>query len=397
MKHVRFATLSLGLALSVVGSYACSDGDGDTSTGGPVCPDGDATQKPFRGEWKTVVDAPFTAADISTISIGRLEQEENWGNKGDVLIEFDLPAGSNNIQIETRPYTHAECEADAEQIFDNMYLWAATTSTPTVFKDLDADETCIALKEERGDVLPDPDNTVAWQDGCYVYHYYDGQAAPQRSGADIRVHLPVDYMGEVNAITDDNTVEDDYPLRGDIIVNGLCNGGSFTLSNGAAEIKMCDNLSIAPNCSQDQINTCEMMGWSITCGCDIFGQLEVKANPATGPDITIDFPNDLWIYAKFDNEQTGAVAGSPTSCDATIANCTADTCAIDQSPETPWKGTVTYNFPGDMATQGAGYAISTTAERCQAVPEVEKPGDWMQGVAPEGDRRGFTTLCTGCL
>ncbi len=395
MKHVRFAKLSLGLglALSFTAPLACGD-DGFDDTTAPVCPDGDGTQKPFRGEWTMAVDAEFPD-DVTTLSIGRLEQEGNWGNKGDVTVEYDAPAGT--IQIETRPYTHAECEADAENIFDSMFVWAATTSTPTLYKDLDEDETCIALKTETGKTLPDPDESIAWKDGCYIYHYYDGQTAPQRSGTDIRVHLPASYKGQVNAITSDNDVEDDYPLRGDITVNGLCNGGEFKLSNGAANIKMCSDLSLAPNCSAEQIETCNDAGWTIDCGCDLFGQLKVTANPATGPDITIDFPNDIWSYVQFNNEQSGAVAGEPTSCEASVENCGGDTCMIDISDETPWKGVITYNLPSENATVGAGYAITTTQERCQLVTEVEKPGDWTPGEAPEGERRGFTRLCTGCL
>lgn len=341
-----------------------------------------------------VVDADFPD-DVTILSVGRLEQEGNWGNKGDIWIEYDAPDGK--IQIETRPYTHAECEEDANNIFDSMYLWAATTSTPTIYKELDDDETCIALETDKGKTLPDPGESIAWKDGCYIYHYYDGQTAPQRSGTDIRVHLPPDYKGEVDAITSDNDVEDDYPLRGDITVNGLCNGGKFKLSNGTANIKMCSDLSLAPNCSAEQIETCNDAGWTIDCGCDSFGQLEVAANPATGPDITIDFPNNIWAYVKYDNEQEGAVAGEPTSCDASVENCSGDICMIDQSGETPWKGNITYNLPSADATVGAGYAITTVQERCQAVPEVNSPDDWEAGVAPEGDRRGFTTLCTGCL
>ena len=41
--------------------------------------------------------------------------------------------------------------------------------------------------------------------------------------------------------------------------------------------------------------------------------------------------------------------------------------------------------------------ITSIAKRCQAVPFVDGPSDWVDGGEPKEDRRGFTRLCTGCL
>ena len=75
-----------------------------------------------------------------------IELEGNWGNKGDVEVLFDNP--DETIRIEVRYYTRADCQAEADETFSKMFLWAATTSSQTIFKDLDPEDSCIPLKEE---------------------------------------------------------------------------------------------------------------------------------------------------------------------------------------------------------------------------------------------------------
>ncbi len=364
----------------------------------PVCPCGDGTQKPFRADWELVVDAefPLTGDDaVRSLSLGHLEHEGNWGNRGDIEVLFDLP--EERVTIELRRYAHAECEADAELLFENMYLWAATTETPTLFKEL-GDESCLPLVEDRGKTLPDDatDGQLRWRDDCRVYYYYDGQSSPRRAGADLRVHLPAAYRGRLDAVTEDNDVEDDYPLRGDIDLYGLCGSAALRLSSGQARVKLCDDLSPAPTCTTKQIEACAAAGWDPACGCEEFGTLDVRANPATGPDITIDLPDALFARVSVDNEQEGAVAGEPTSCDVRVENC-AEGCELTQDPETPWTAQVVYNDPGPPATEEAGYRVTALAERCQLVTELEGPDEWIDGAPPEPTRRGFARLCTGCL
>ncbi|MCA9692014.1 MAG: hypothetical protein R3A51_21280 [Nannocystaceae bacterium] len=418
MTHVR-TTLRMALGLLFVTPLfalagSCGGDDGNTTSDEPLCDDPDAPNIPYRDDWVLEVDAEFSTAEdgVSTLKIGRREYMENFANRGDVEVLFDLP--DDRIKIEMRRYTTAQCDAQAADEFSNMYMWAyASSSNPLPYSDMPdgaaSETTCIPLvaAETDGKVLPDKSAAaLPWKDGCYVYAYYDGKAQPARAGADFRVHLPAAYRGQLSVDTEDMDFESDYPLRGDITVTGLCNGGEFRLGSGTAKIKTCDasQFSIAPACSQAQIDACENYmvdgmpaAWDLNCGCDTFGQIKVSTHDAATADITVDFPNSEWVTATLENEASGQIPGEESACPVVVENCSGN-CANDQNvAESPWKARILFNHPSEYAAEGSGYLIDARSSRCSAVAEVNGPDDFMDGVDPEPKRRGTVKLCTGCL
>ena len=173
---------------------ACHDGnvsdehptthDGQEPTGsGSGPPEGDGL-RPWDTGWQTVVDALPFPADVSTLTIGRLEYNGNYANRGDVVVYFDqdLPV----ITVEMRAYDFSDRvwffgDEDIEGAADRMQIWAySSPGNPA----------------PPGEMPPGDDCTVGtWKDDCKIYAYYDGQVEPVRSGADFRVHLPCSYRG----------------------------------------------------------------------------------------------------------------------------------------------------------------------------------------------------------
>jgi hypothetical protein len=148
---------------------------------------------------------------------------------------------------------------------------------------------------------PEDDCTVGtWKSGCAVTVYYDGQTQPVRAGADIRVHLPKAYRGELNVTTEDNNGEPSFPRVGNITIDGICSSGNITMAQGTTKVKMCRELTPAPRCSAEDIEACENykdeMGndaaWSNQCPCpaENFGQLKIEAVKPWAGDIIVDIP-----------------------------------------------------------------------------------------------------------
>ena len=380
---------TLVVALLSTLAVACNGGNGTSATD-----TGDADEKPFQGEWEMVVNAPFPLADIGNVTIGRKEYMENFANRGDIEVYFDLP--TETITIEMRRYAFQLDQAEADDTFSRIQPWAFVSS---------------GSPKKPSEMDPADDCTVAWQEGCAFYVYYDGQSQPARTGADIRVHLPAAYRERMILETEDNTVEALYPLRGDVRIRDLCGSANIQLRSGVAEVHLCRDLSPAPTCSADAVAACESWTiddgqggqvpapWDPTCPCASFGALKIEAVEPYAGTITVDLPASVWAYASLDNRDLEqSVDGEHCTAAVDLPGC-GGACAITQSPATPWKLLADLNFPGPSATLGAGYAVNVISNGCGPVPYVDGPEDYDPDAdAPaKEEKRGDLLLCDGCL
>ncbi len=415
MKLARLFTLScLGLAL-ITGSSSCGgDGDGD----------GDDEPKPFEeSEWKVVVQTAFPLNDsedgtieaVRSISIGNYENERDpFANRGDVEVFFDRD--DESIVIEMRKFAFSVTEEEAQAEFDKMFVWAY--QSPSTIKkpgDMDDEDSCTPLYSQVAPGNADEEDYAAkhlslpashpqyeavktpWRSGCSFITYYDGLSQPARVGAHIRVHLPRVYDGKVSIETQDNDEEDAYPARGDVVVDGLCGDGDISVTNGNVSVRMCQNLNIAPGCSDTIVADCEAMGWDPACGCTEYGQLKIESRDPHASNILVDIPPNRWIRGILTNEEDSQIPGAETTCNAIVENCDPGTCILNQSDQTPWKATVDFSYPGAPAIAGGGYNISATSKGCAAVPFSTGPSDYNPEAEPNSERRGNVKVCMGCF
>lgn len=381
------STLVVALLSTLAVACPGSSGSGDDSGI-------DGGEKPFQSEWEMVVNAPFPLADIGNVTIGRKEYMENFANRGDVEVFFDLP--TETITIEMRRYAFQLDQAEADDTFSRIQPWAFVAS---------------GSPKKPSEMDPADDCTAAWQEGCAFYVYYDGQSQPARTGADIRVHLPAAYRAKVFVETEDNTTETLYPLRGDVKLQNLCGSGDVRVSSGVVDVFLCRELTPGPTCSADAISKCETwqiddgMGnmvdapWDSTCPCTSFGALKVEALDPYAANVTVDIPNSVWAYINLDNRKSGQTPdGYHCTAEVDPSVCGAG-CTVTQSPETPWKALVDLNFPGPSATTGAGYSVNVVSNGCEGVFYADGPSDYNPDAdKPEKEEdRGNIKLCTGCL
>ncbi len=366
MKHI---CSSLGLASCLL-LIACPGGTGTgDDTSGP------STLKPYQDEWREVINTSFPLDTVKSISIGRKEVTENFANRGDVEVIFDLD--TETITVELRRYAFQADQAEADAAFDKISAWAyATTKTPKKPSGMDPEDDC----------------SQGWQSGCKLHIYYEGLAQPVRSGADIRVHLPKGYRELLKIETEDNTSQSSYKLRGDVTIKDLCGSATVKMSSGIAKVRMCAGLVEGPTCSDADIAACEDQSWDAKCPCTSFGQLKITSLAPWAANITVDFPGDVWANVSLENT-------TPASdCLAAFENCGAG-CTLEQSPESPDKGKAEYNYPGEPATPGVGYAFQIEANGCETVFYADDPDDFVDGQeeSPKDELRGNLNVCTGCL
>jgi len=367
MKNISSA-LGFGLALATL-STACATGTGGTATTGDAAP--------YLEEWDEVINTSFPLETVNTITIGRKELNENFANRGDVEVIFDQ--ATETIVVEMRKYAFQADQSEADAAFAKLSIWAySTTSSPEKPSDMDPADNCEA----------------GWQNDCKIHVYYDGQAQPVRSGADLRVHLPIAYRKTLNIQTEDNTSEDSYKLRGDVTVKDLCGNATIQMSSGVAKVRMCSDLQEGPTCSAADIAACEEQSWDSGCPCTNFGLLKITALDPWAANITVDFPSDdVWANVSMEN----TVAGS--DCVASFDNCTGANCTLEQSQENTAKGKAEYNYPGLPATPGVGFAINLESNGCETVLYADSPSDHIPGEpdSPLSEKRGNLNVCTGCL
>jgi len=386
-------------ALGMWALAACAGGGGGGGCNNE--PPGTSLRTPFRDGWEPVADQEFkhTTADgpqIFDLTIGGREDNDNFANRGDVIVNFDGP--TDRILIEMRRFTFNTNDDTAQADFDDLSLWAYTSS-PGRPQDQDPADDCI---------------TSGWQNACEVRVYFDGQAQLKRSGADFRVTLPADYRYKVNVITQDNVEEEDYLNRGNVCMSNLFGTASIEVESGKVWASLAREVTPAPKCSAEQIDKCENwtqeddMGnevpaaWAPECDCIAvgggeFGRLEAKSREETAADITVDMPAGLWASVKAENTGTGQEA-SGEHCDAAIE--VANFAPNDTGNDSPWEAFGNVNYPGEPAIAGAGFSVVASSKSCEPVAFTENPDDF-EGVGKGEDQaseeRGNVRVCTDCI
>ncbi len=352
---------------------------------------GPGGEHPQEGPWTTVVDAHPFGPEIKTITVGGREFLDNFANRGDVEVLFDLDVPA--ITIEMRAYDFSDTLTfHGDDInpgtLQRLRLWAYNTGgTPQKPSSLPAEDDC---------------TLGAWQDGCEIRVYYDGVTQPVRSGVDLRVHLPRSYRGGLVVETDDNMHEPTYPRRSDVVVDDLCGDGDIELAQGSARVKLCDALTPAPTCSPEQISACDNfkdgMGqdaaWSPDCPCapERYGQLKIQSRKPHAADITVDIPDTTWLNVIASNDSPD----KPHDCKPTLEACTAATsCTPAQNTEYSVSGE--FNRPSPAAIAGGGFDISVLSAGCGPVESYASPEDWCAQGEPTEVEHGHVRVCTDCL
>jgi hypothetical protein len=255
-----------------------------------------------------------------------------------------------------------------------------------------------------------------WFEGCALRVYYDGKAQPIRSGADLRVYLPSDYIGDLQIITEDNLKDTEYFDLSNVKVKGAIGSVDVSVENGDVEVEMADNTLVAPLCGVDLEESTEFnefcetyqdttdpgnpvdAPWSVNCGCTDLGQVKVESRLPYAANITIDIPTDLWANVKAENLQAGLTTVSEPRCDATIEDDTFASFEFDPSQcdaSAPWRCFGEANDPGASAVEGAGFGVQARANGCGIVDAHDGPEDY--GMDPTPLEKGFTRVCSGCL
>ncbi len=384
MKKFTLAPL-LGLSLLATGVLASCNGNSGTELD---------PNKPQVASWQRVVtDLPFpTTGDgaVTQLTVGRLESMNNFANRGNIEIFFDQDA--DLISIEMRPYDFSDDitalgdeATDTKGTLERFSLWAFTSSA--------------AVKPDG--MAPEDNCTLdTWKPSCFVYAYYDGQSQPERSGVDLRVHLPKAYRGTLNVVTQDNLGEASYPRLGNVTIDGMCTSGTINIANGTANIKMCRELTPAPRCTAEAIDACDnwldeegnVAAWANACPCKAadFGQLRVEAVKPSQGNITIDIPTTTWLTANISNDS------GDTMCPLRLDSCTDGICEVTDSNNFRMSGE--FNAPpGGVAPKGGGFNVTGISASCGPVDFVASPDDWSADGEPMNATHGNIRICTDCL
>jgi len=406
---MRNTALTLLAGLLAMPLVACNGGTD------PTTPD----RQPFRDDWQTEADLPFehtivvdgeAMTQIGDIIIGGRESNDNFANRGDIIVNFDGP--QDRILVEFRRFTTNTSREAAENDFEAMSLWAFNTSvgTPSKPDDMDQMANCVT--------------GGSWQNACGVRVYYDGQSQLSRAGADIRVTLPADYRQSVSIITEDADEDEDYFNRGDVCVNGSNGTVDVEMQSGEAFIIVSDEATPAPTCGappntksmpSSLVEQCNNLqdddgnnaAWSTdmgtidgnvaSCLCaseGVYGVVKVESDDSSSANITVDSPADLWAAITVENQ-----GDNPDDCTATIG---VPNLVLDEAVgnEFPWEAKGTVNAPSDAVTPGAGYNIQVRSGQCNPVAFTDSPDDFVgvnNGMMQDSEPRGNLTVCSDCL
>lgn len=396
-RQTPMVTSSLALALT-----------GGLLSGCPGPDDGGTQRTPFRDEWRTVADQPFIHTDgegvpqIFTLDIGGRESNDNFANRGDVIVNFDGPA--ERIIVEFRRFTFAPSENAAEDDYEDLLLWAYDATSLGRPQDQEEEDNCNSV-DSNG--VP-----AGWINSCEIRVYFDGQNQLRRSGADIRVTLPSDYRQDIAVTTQDNVEDDDYFNRGNVCISNLFASAQVETESAKVWVTLAPDVYEAPKCTPDQIANCENwtvddgMGgmmpapWAQECTCisqagGQFGQLQIDNRDNTSSDIKVDVPGDLWmsITAQNQGEQQEA-AGDHCEAVVTVPNAEPD----DTGNDFPWTAKYFANYPGESAIRGAGFNIQATSSACGPVAFTEIPEEYVgRGKEQESAQRGNIEVGTGII
>lgn len=359
------------------------------TTGDPGCVE-DGQPGPQQDAWRMVVTALPFPPEVGKITIGRKEFNGNFANRGHVTVLFDHDEPTISVEMRVYDFT-SDAEFEGIEMNpgtrDRIALWAFRTAGSPM---------------KPADMPPEDDCTVdSWKDDCKIAVHFDGQSQPVRSGADLRVHLPRSYRGETFVETEDNNAEQSFPRPSDVTIDGLCGSGEVRMAAGAANVKLCRELTPAPTCAPADIAACENfkdeMGndaaWSPQCPCppDLYGQLKVASVKPWAANITVDIPNTTWINVTAANESPD----KPNDCAASIDNCTPDICT--STPIDDKTVAAEFNFPSPAAASGAGYNLTALSSGCAQIFTSVDPADWCPSTEPGVVLHGNVRVCTDCL
>ncbi|MEM9454609.1 MAG: hypothetical protein AAGF11_10550 [Myxococcota bacterium] len=382
-------------------------------SGCPGTDDGGTDRTPFRDEWRVAADQPFDhtgtnadgdpVAQIFQLTIGGRESNNNFANRGDVIVNFDGPA--DRILVEMRRFTFAANEEAAEEDYEDLVLWAYNASSVGRPQDQEEEDNCNSV-DANG--VP-----AGWINDCDVRVYFDGQNQLRRSGADLRVTLPPDYRQDFSVITQDNVEDDNYFNRGNVCISNLFASAQVETESGNVWVSLDPEIYEAPKCSPDQIANCEEwtvedeMGedvpapWASECSCisqggGQFGQLQVDNRDNNSSDITVDIPGGLWTSITAQNQgMMQTEAGDHCDALVSVPNAEADTTGNDF----PWQAKFFTNYPGESAIRGAGFNIQVISSECGPVAYTESPEGYvgMGGEDQVSAERGNIEVGTGII
>lgn len=376
---MRNSALTFLASLMAMPLVACTGGDvGGTPDRGP-----------FRDDWRTEADVDFIHTEavageivtqIAELTIGGRESNDNYANRGDVIVNFDGPA--NKILVEFRRFTTNTSRAAAEEDFEAIQLWAFNTSVsspspPDTMREMNPESDCVA---------------GGWLNSCGVRLYYEGLTQLQRSGADIRVTLPSDYRRTVNIITEDADRDGDYLNRGNVCVDGTNGTVDVEMQSGEAFVIVSEEATPAPICGappnsksmpSDAVASCNTAtlddgtnaAWATDlCGCAMtgeYGVVKVESEDSASTDINIDVPAGLWAAVTVEN-----LGETPDDCSGRID---IPGLILDESVgnEGDWEAKGTANLPSEEVTPGAGYNIQARSGQCGPVQATENPEDFV--------------------
>jgi hypothetical protein len=308
--------------------------------------------------WETAIDTTLPAG-VTRIRVGHLGASDNFANRGGVEVRHDAEPGT--IRVELRRFAWGSA-AQAEELFADLHLWAYATQTPVA----------------PGPSLSDLDCATGWRDDCLVTVWFDGYLQPLRAGADLRVHLPPDFEGDIDLVTEDLALPDaTTPRFSDVVVQGLRGTVSVDLGSGATAIRLAPEIEVAPACTAEDNATCAAADWQAPCDCAQFGFVRVAPRGPLGAPVTIDAPASLWLDVCLENTASPQIEAT---CTATVACDDFDDCAIEEETgPPPWKLAGALNLAGEG---DGGFEIFATASAC---------------TLHEGAARGGMHLCSGCL
>jgi hypothetical protein len=334
-------------------------------------------QFPQEDEWRTEIDAPL-ADDVAHLSIGGREVDGNFANRGDVEVRFDGEEG--RIRVDIKRYAFAEDLESAGDTFDRLWAWAYAGES---------------LRPPAPNMVENACDEL-WHDDCELRVYYDGQIQPEASGAHVRVTLPPSFRGSMVVATEDNAVDDDYPMRGDVQIVDLPGSVEVDVERGNVEISLADDVLIAPACGLDANLACDAWEedaadapWSLACGCYDFGKVRVEG---VSSDVVIDVPPALWSTFRLENAYLDQV---DEECTVDLGCEDFDACEVtfvDEDVHGPRSAEA--NDPGESALEGAGFSIFAMSESCASVEFADGPDDYE---IPDIERRGDLRVCSGCL
>lgn len=400
---------ALGAAAPLVLAMAACEAEpvGGNDGGSGSC----NAQTPFVDDWEVVFDGPLAAElggdnaplNVATMIVGGTVVEDNFMNRGDIEVYYTLPPidpanGIGMMRVEMQRFTGACDQADAQENFASIQPWIYASSSVSPPGELDPAEECTA--------------TTSFYSGCRIRVYYNGLTQPARDGANIRVFLPQNYRGTINATTEDNLwPEGTYFKRSNVIMKDLFGEANVQLESGTVQVKLAENILPAPFCDprpeenqefnadcENFVNpdTMEPAPWDKDCGCaDKLGVLNVDTIEPESANITVDAPADFWTTINASNQQPGQTVGDSclaevmcddfTSCEKDSARCT---------DSEPWACAAITNKPSG-ALDNTGYSLSLTSTNCADVPFHASPND--AGTDPQTEQRGNVTVCSGCL